>query len=63
VKNLELEAAVTPASGRLSFIDRCGIEDLGKAGYNPARMGVSDGLCKRVRRQGARFAPGKLRTP
>jgi IS30 family transposase len=38
VKNLELEAAVTPASGRLSFIDRCRIEDLVKAGYNPARI-------------------------
>jgi len=38
VKNLELEAAVTPASGRLSFIDRCRIEDLVKAGYTPARI-------------------------
>ena len=38
VKNLELEAAVTPASGRLSFIDRCRIEDLVKAGYNSARI-------------------------
>src|SRR4051812_48216083 len=38
VKNLELEAAITPASGRLLFIDRCRIEDLVKAGYNSARI-------------------------
>jgi IS30 family transposase len=38
VTNLELEAAVTPATGRLLFIDRWRIEDLAKAGYNPARI-------------------------
>lgn len=33
VQNPELEAAVTPGSGPLSFVDRCRIEDLTKAGY------------------------------
>jgi IS30 family transposase len=38
VQNLELEAAVTPGSGPLTFTDRCRIEDLVKAGYKPARI-------------------------
>jgi IS30 family transposase len=38
VINPELEAAVSPGSGSLSFTDRCRIEDLVKAGYSPARI-------------------------
>jgi IS30 family transposase len=38
VVNLELEAAVTPDAGVLTFVDRCRIEDLVKIGYNPARI-------------------------
>ena len=38
VVNPELEAAVIPGSGVLSFIDRCRIEDLTRAGYLPVRI-------------------------
>ena len=38
VNDPELEAAVTPGSGSLSFTDRCRIEDLVKVGYRPARI-------------------------
>jgi len=38
VSNPDLEAAVTPASGSLSFVDRCRIEDLAMVGYTPARI-------------------------
>jgi len=38
VSNPDLEAAVTPSSGSLSFVDRCRIEDLVKVGYTPARI-------------------------
>jgi IS30 family transposase len=34
----ELDAVVTSGSGALSFVDRCRIEDLVKAGYSPARI-------------------------
>jgi len=36
--NPDLEAAITASSGPLSFIDRCRIEDLSGAGYNPCRI-------------------------
>jgi transposase, IS30 family len=38
VTNPELEAAITPGSGPLSFTDRCRIEDLVKIGYKPAKI-------------------------
>jgi IS30 family transposase len=38
VVNPELEAAVTPGSGALTLVDRCRIEDMVKARYNPARI-------------------------
>jgi transposase, IS30 family len=38
VVNPELEAAATAGAGVLSFVDRCRIEDLAKAGYTPARV-------------------------
>jgi IS30 family transposase len=38
VVNPVLEAAVSVGSGALSFVDRCRIEDLTRAGYTPARM-------------------------
>ena len=38
VRNLRLEAAVSPGTGPLVFTDRCRIEDLVKAGYSPARV-------------------------
>jgi transposase, IS30 family len=38
VSDPELEASVTSGCGLLSFVDRCRIEDLLKAGYIPARI-------------------------
>ena len=38
VQNLDLEAAVVPGTGALTFLDRCRIEDLVKVGYTPARI-------------------------
>jgi IS30 family transposase len=38
VVNAALEAAVTAGCGVLSFVDRCRIEDLTRAGYTPARV-------------------------
>jgi IS30 family transposase len=38
VVNVELEAAVVPGRGVLSFVDRCRIEELTRCGYSPARV-------------------------
>ena len=46
VSNPELESAVTAGSGSLSFVDRCRIEDLVKAGYRPVQIA---GLLGRAR--------------
>ena len=46
VSNPELEATVGSGSGSLSFVDRCRIEDLVKAGYRPTQIA---GLLGRAR--------------
>src|SRR5215210_7494145 len=61
----ELEAAVTAGSGALSFVDRCRIEDLVKAGYSPARIAGVLGrhrstICRELDR-GRPDGPGRYR--